>query len=289
MCTDCKALWGKFVICDIGPYKINWIEIIVVKFRDAGVARFLKRFWKKSFSLSLAHRRDVWAQKKFLPLSLQADVSVSEAGAARRRVIYELHAQEPFDWQLDPRDESLFTIRGARSVAALRHLCPVKLVSVSWQDYNTGYPRDFDRFTAAAQSESSTCFIFLTLVVFCERNKKARYIYIFFFTNCAAFPPTIIPCFEWSRIRSASPAVTETRSHCGQRVLTLTGCRNEEHLRYIRFATGWTVTLPYWAAGVKQGLTTPPPHSMWRWWGAAWGEAKGSQGRGLRGPGEVPV
>jgi len=25
MCTDCKALWGKFVICDIGRYKINWI------------------------------------------------------------------------------------------------------------------------------------------------------------------------------------------------------------------------------------------------------------------------
>lgn len=92
------------------------------------------------------------------------------------------------------------------------------------------------------------------------RGIKRHDIYIYiFFTNCAAFPPTIIPCFEWSRIRSASPAVTETRSHCGQRVLTLTGCRNEEHLRYIRFATGWTVTLPYWAAGVKQGLTTPPP------------------------------
>jgi len=26
MCTDCKALWGKFEICDIGLYKINWIE-----------------------------------------------------------------------------------------------------------------------------------------------------------------------------------------------------------------------------------------------------------------------
>jgi len=26
MCTDCKALWGKFVICDVGLYKINWIE-----------------------------------------------------------------------------------------------------------------------------------------------------------------------------------------------------------------------------------------------------------------------
>jgi len=25
MCTDCKALWGEFVICDIGLYKINWI------------------------------------------------------------------------------------------------------------------------------------------------------------------------------------------------------------------------------------------------------------------------
>jgi len=24
MFTDCKALWGKFLICDIGPYKINW-------------------------------------------------------------------------------------------------------------------------------------------------------------------------------------------------------------------------------------------------------------------------
>jgi len=27
MCTDCKPLWGKFVICDIGLYKMNWIEI----------------------------------------------------------------------------------------------------------------------------------------------------------------------------------------------------------------------------------------------------------------------
>jgi len=27
MCTDCNALWGKFVICDIGRYKINWIEL----------------------------------------------------------------------------------------------------------------------------------------------------------------------------------------------------------------------------------------------------------------------
>lgn len=34
--------------------------------------------------------------------------------------------------------------------------------------------------------------------------------------------------------------------------------KNEEHLRCIKFATGWTVTLPYWAA-VKQGLTTSTP------------------------------
>jgi len=27
MCTDCKALWGKFVICDIELYEINWIEL----------------------------------------------------------------------------------------------------------------------------------------------------------------------------------------------------------------------------------------------------------------------
>jgi len=27
MCTVCKALWGKFVICDIGRYKINWMEL----------------------------------------------------------------------------------------------------------------------------------------------------------------------------------------------------------------------------------------------------------------------
>jgi len=26
-CTDCKALWGHFFICDIGLYKINWIEL----------------------------------------------------------------------------------------------------------------------------------------------------------------------------------------------------------------------------------------------------------------------
>jgi len=28
MCTDCKALWGKFVICDFGLYKINWTEFV---------------------------------------------------------------------------------------------------------------------------------------------------------------------------------------------------------------------------------------------------------------------
>jgi len=27
ICTDCKAHWGKFVSCDIGLYRINWIEI----------------------------------------------------------------------------------------------------------------------------------------------------------------------------------------------------------------------------------------------------------------------
>jgi len=27
MCPDCKAHWGKFVIFDIGQYKINWIEL----------------------------------------------------------------------------------------------------------------------------------------------------------------------------------------------------------------------------------------------------------------------
>jgi len=27
MCTDCKAHWGTFVICDIGLYKCNWIEL----------------------------------------------------------------------------------------------------------------------------------------------------------------------------------------------------------------------------------------------------------------------
>jgi len=25
--TDCKALWGEFVMCDIGLYKIKWIEL----------------------------------------------------------------------------------------------------------------------------------------------------------------------------------------------------------------------------------------------------------------------
>jgi len=27
MCTDCQAHWGKFVVCDIGLYKINWIKL----------------------------------------------------------------------------------------------------------------------------------------------------------------------------------------------------------------------------------------------------------------------
>jgi len=29
MCTDCRALWGRFLICDVGLYKINWIELNV--------------------------------------------------------------------------------------------------------------------------------------------------------------------------------------------------------------------------------------------------------------------
>jgi len=29
MCTDCKALWGKFIICDIGLYKITWIVFLL--------------------------------------------------------------------------------------------------------------------------------------------------------------------------------------------------------------------------------------------------------------------
>jgi len=32
MCPDSKALWGKFVICDIGRYKINWTELFVSVF-----------------------------------------------------------------------------------------------------------------------------------------------------------------------------------------------------------------------------------------------------------------
>lgn len=37
--------------------------------------------------------------------------------------------------------------------------------------------------------------------------------------------------------------------------------KNEEHLRCIKFATGWTVTLTHWAA-VKQGLTTYPLYRL---------------------------
>jgi len=29
MCTDCKARWGTFIICEIGLYKMNWIELNV--------------------------------------------------------------------------------------------------------------------------------------------------------------------------------------------------------------------------------------------------------------------
>jgi len=29
MCSDCKAPWGKFVICDIGLYKINGIRNVI--------------------------------------------------------------------------------------------------------------------------------------------------------------------------------------------------------------------------------------------------------------------
>jgi len=31
MCTECKALWDTFVICENGQYKINWIELIWIK------------------------------------------------------------------------------------------------------------------------------------------------------------------------------------------------------------------------------------------------------------------
>jgi len=26
LCTDCKILYGKFIICDVGLYKINWCK-----------------------------------------------------------------------------------------------------------------------------------------------------------------------------------------------------------------------------------------------------------------------
>jgi len=49
MCTDCKALWGKFVICDIGLYKINWIELtenpgafMLAKFLFTGLNNWVK-------------------------------------------------------------------------------------------------------------------------------------------------------------------------------------------------------------------------------------------------------
>jgi len=45
MYTDCKALWGKFVICDIGLYTINWIERKLYICRD-NVTIWLKKSFK---------------------------------------------------------------------------------------------------------------------------------------------------------------------------------------------------------------------------------------------------
>jgi len=32
ICTDCKAIWNIFLICEIGLYKINWIENLIPEF-----------------------------------------------------------------------------------------------------------------------------------------------------------------------------------------------------------------------------------------------------------------
>lgn len=130
------------------------------------------------------------------------------------------------------------------------------------------------------------------------------------FWLAAALLPTIIPCFWMTPSTFCLSAVTKCHYRNTVTVRPVyvhvkggEWCKNEEHLRYIKFATGWTVTLPYWAAGVKQGLTTstPPPHlpkkapssslpslkeRLQRWWGAAAhmrrgkGELRGGQ-RGL--------
>jgi len=54
MCTDCKALWGKFVICDIGQHKINWIELKVKN--KLGIWTAFEP-WALSFVQAAAFRR----------------------------------------------------------------------------------------------------------------------------------------------------------------------------------------------------------------------------------------
>jgi len=38
-CTDCKALWGEFIICDVGRYQINWIEFKCLRSEDSVTQR----------------------------------------------------------------------------------------------------------------------------------------------------------------------------------------------------------------------------------------------------------
>lgn len=130
---------------------------------------------------------------------------------------------------------------------------------------NEGYRNDCDWFTVP-QSDSfiseKSYFTFWNLWYFVRGIKSM----IRVLPDCAAFLPTIIPCFWVTLFMFCLPAVTK----CHYRNMVTVQpvyvqvkggewCKNEEHLRYIKFATGWTVTLPYWAAGVKQGLTTSTP------------------------------
>jgi len=60
MRADYKTLWGKFIICDIGLYKINWIESTGRCWRDVGavftVSLFTALHKPKGHGLSLNSR-----------------------------------------------------------------------------------------------------------------------------------------------------------------------------------------------------------------------------------------
>lgn len=124
---------------------------------------------------------------------------------------------------------------------------------------NEEYHSDYDGFTEPQSFISKgLCYNLKLFVRGIKRMIQALTIYeaflptitLFFWAGLSVFClPAETKC-HFRNVATVQPVYAQAK--CGKWV------KNEEHLRCIKFATGWTVTLLYWAA-VKQGLTTSTP------------------------------